>query len=280
MSEESTVQEGQELPNEIGSEERTALSAALGESTEDNELARMLETMGVPAPEGERAEPEKPEEEATEEEEPEEEATDELGDAELGRRLRASLSEDPVALMRELAGVLTDEQRAQLGLAAPDATPEGELKAITAPTTEEDAGVWEHDVSAMLSNMPKHIDAAVSAKLSESEGRIAVHVDSAAAHSVVVGAQLQALAEMIGMTLPAISVEDVTKAARAGGTWEEALAKVAGASVKKHVALAKQRAAKVPDTPASGGSGLPKFSPDHSLLDMARIITRSSGRIR
>lgn len=221
----------------------------------------------------EETDEEEADEETEEDEEDAEEQEAELDEnsedyAELGRRVRRMLDSDPKALAKAVLDMLPEDQRKELLAASPGEEEADLTQPLGAPDPNDLEGRWERAVAARLNAIPE----AIEKQTVEQMARVAPYVDSAAASSTIALRYVRALADAIGISLPEIKVDDVSKAALTGKkTWEEAVEAVAGKALKRTVERAKRaRGGARPATIGAQGRGAPEAVFGDSLEDIAR----------
>jgi hypothetical protein len=99
-------------------------------------------------------------------------------------------------------------------------------------------------------------------------------VDGAAATGVIALKMVQAMAQVMGVELPTVTVDDMSKVARTGKSWEDAFESVAGKTMKKAVARAQRARATTarPVTLGAQGQGMPEAAYGDSMADIARKL--------
>lgn len=199
-----------------------------------------------------------------------EDDTPDVDDAEIGKRVREMLASDRAGLAKFVLEGMTPEERRSLvdGDSATDgASADG---ALGLPDPDDVNGAWEASVVERINAMPQVIEK----QATEVIGRVAPYVDGAAATGVIAMRMARALAEAMGIELPEVKVEDISKVARTGKTWDEAFDQVAGKPLKKAVSRAQRArtAAARPSTLGAQGQGMPEAKYGDSMTDIARKL--------
>jgi hypothetical protein len=187
-------------------------------------------------------------------------------DAEIGRRVREMLANDRAGLAKFVLEHMSEDERSEVL----EANETGGDSALALPEDSDVTGEWEADVVRRINAFPK----AMETHTTEMVGRLAPYVDGAAATGVIALKMVQAMAQVMGVELPTVTVDDMSKVARTGKSWEDAFESVAGKTMKKAVARAQRaRAATArPVTLGAQGQGMPEAAYGDSMADIARKL--------
>lgn len=225
---------------------------------------------------GEEEKGETPEAESAPAEEPaaETEAEPDPRDAAVAQlqQLTDAFTNDPAGFIKSLMSNLDPAQQAAI-LGKESAQPE----ASALPDNYEPANEFEETFLPVLKNLDKTVSGQVAREVGANIQQIVPYVDHANITVTIANAQIAALAEMMGVTLPAVNVSDIAKAVSTGRTtYSEAVNKAIGADLKAAVAAAKQAKAKRPDPAPSVSQQIQGLQRDArgqtSLIDIARTL--------
>lgn len=184
-------------------------------------------------------------------------------------------NDNPLAFVKGMMQALTPEQVAELIGGSQQETPGGDDIEID-PDTYEAATDLE---AALLPMMPaikdlKNLPDTIRGHVEEGITRLAPYLDLANVTSAITNAKVDALCELLGITLPDGDIRQIAMAANDGKTtYKEAVSKLLSPALKDAVAKSKQSKAPRPSNPASNSMHVDNLERDeNNRVSMATIF--------
>lgn len=166
------------------------------------------------------------------------------------QELNEAYSSDPVSFIKNLMAGLTPNEQAIL-IGGQEAPAQLGQEASDLEDGYEPQSRFEEVYAPVLKSLPTRISTQVQKEVSDGISSMVPYVDHANITAAVVSAQINALAELLGVTMPDVPFAEITKAANTGKTtYAEAVNKVIGDKLKSAISNAKQARAPRPTAPS------------------------------